>query len=468
MLKFKKLFTCFMITLILLSSSVLATNEVMPISEEQPVAIQDSPAANEPESMYEDLYIYNVDSYTLSDNIYGNIYASTTKFVTNPRNNGGNISGNLFVLSSEVIIGSDVSYSDAKDKENNYIISSVNSKTIIEGNVYVCADSFTMEAGSEIHGDLYVASTKNINIQQDAVIKGNIYATGSQISLNGQVSGSAYITGDKFDMNYFSYISRDLYLNSGSANLAGVIYRNAFVTVTNKLVTTSYFRVNQNLSVDYADNFTFSGEVKGNAYINSKALSFNNKDNQKCVINGNLKYATQNDTKVADGIVSGEVSKAEFKKISSNDFSVADAMFNFIVLLVYVLVVVLLSTKLAPSAIEKLSEINVKNAIISFAIGFASILAIVLLFLMLLVSGAGTALAFLLVIAYLFVLGLALPILFYNIANMLNFKLHLYVKILIVTAVYYLISLIPVIGSPVVFITLFIGVGRILKGFFSK
>ena len=340
MIKFKKLFTCFMLTLILLSSSVLAT-DVMPISEEQPVSIENTPATNTPESIYEDLYIYNTDSYTLSDIIYGNVYASTTKFATNPRNQGGTISGNLFVLSSEVIIGSDVSLSDAKDKEGNYIISSVNSKTIIEGNVYVCADSFTMEAGSEIHGDLYVASTKNINIHQDAVIKGNIYATGSQISLNGQVSGSAYITGDKFDMNYFSYISRDLYLNTGSANLAGVIYRNAFVTVTDKLVTTSYFRVNQNLSVDYANNFTFSGEVKGNAYINAKNLSFDNTDNQKCVINGNLKYATQNETKVPDGIVTGDVSKADFKKISSNKFSVVDAMFNFFVILVYILVVLL-------------------------------------------------------------------------------------------------------------------------------
>jgi len=416
--------------------------------------------------MEKDLYIYNIDSYVFSDILYGNIYASTTKFVTNPRNNGGIISGNLFVLSNEVAIGSDVSYSDNKDSENNYIISSINSKSIIEGNVYVCSDSFTLEAGSEIHGDLYVAST-NINIEQDAVIKGNVYATGSQITINGQVSGSAYITAEQLNMNHFAYISQDLFLNSTNANLSGVVYRNAYITITNKLVTASYFRVNQNLSVDYADDFSYAGEVKGNAYINAKNLSFNT-DNTKCVINGNLKYATQDDVQIPDNVVAGEVSNTEFKKMNTNNFSVADAMFNFFIILVYILVVVLLGNKIAPKALDKLSTMDVKNALISFAVGFASILAIILLSLLLLVSGAGIALALLLVVAYLFILGLALPLLIYTIVNMINLKLNLYVKILIVTAIYYLVSLIPVIGSPFVFITLLIGIGRILLNIFNK
>lgn len=466
MFKFKKFFTCFMLILILLSSSVFATDNVMPISEETPVAIEENTNTKKPESMDKDLYIYNIDSYVFSDIVYGNIYASTTKFVTNPRNNGGIISGNLFVLSNEVTIGSDVSYSDNKDSENNYILSSINSKTVIEGNVYVCSDSFTLEAGSEIYGDLYVAST-NINVEQDAVIKGNVYATGSQITINGQVSGSAYITAEKFNMNHFAYISRDLFLNSANANLSGIVYREAYITVTNKLVTAPYFRVNQNLSVDYADDFSYAGEVKGNAYINAKNLSFNT-DNAKCVINGNLKYATQDDVQIPDNVVAGEVSNTEFKKMNTNNFSVADAMFNFFVILVYILVVVLLGNKIAPRALDKLSTMDVKNALISFAIGFVSILAIILLFLLLLVSGVGIALALLLVVAYLFILGLALPLLIYTIVNMINLKLNLYVKILIVTAIYYLVSLIPVIGSPFVFITLFVGIGRILLGIFNK
>lgn len=466
MLKLRKIFLCFALTILLLTSSVFA-NEAMPISAQPPLEVSDEKTTvNAPETLSKDLYIYNTDSYTFSDIVEGNVFASTTKFVTNPRNKGGIISGDLFIVSNEVVIGSDVSYSNNKDRNGNYIVSSINSKSVINGNVYVCSDSFTLEAGSEINGDLYIAST-NVNIEQDAVIDGNVFITGSNINLNGQIAGSAYITAANFDMNYFAYISRDLYLNSDNATLAGVIYRNAYITVQDKLETSSYFRVDQNLSVDYANNFVYAGQVKKNVVINAKSLSFNNAENEKCIINGDLKYATKNETSIPDGIVSGKVSTAEFEEMITG-FSVQEAMYNFFVLLVYVFVVALLSKLFAPKAIEKLSTLTIKNVIISFAIGFASLFAILLLFIFLIVLGAGIALALLAVVGYLFVLGLALPLLINTIADMIKLKLHLYVKLLIVTAVFYILSLLPVIGSPIVFVALLVGTGRILLGLFSR
>lgn len=466
MLKFKKLFTYIIICLMLLSSTVLATDEALPISDETPILISEEIPTNAPQSIYEDLYIYNTENYTLTDIVYGNVFASTTKFVTNPRNKGGVISGNLFVLSNEVVIGSDVSLSNNKDNSGNYIVSSINSKSVINGNVYVFSDSFKLEAGSEIRGDLYIAST-NVDIEQDAVIEGNLFVTGTNIKINGQVAGSAYITAEYTDINYLSYIARDLYLNSTNAKLAGIVYRNAFITIDEKLETTPYFRVDQNLTVNYASDFNFSGEVKGNADINSKNLTFKNEENQKCIIRGNLNYATQNNTTIPDKVVLGEVSHSEFKKMS-NGLSVTDLLFSFFVLLVYVFVTVLLSRVIAPKAIESLSALNVKNSIISLVIGFASLIAMVLVLIFLLLSGAGVVLALFAVIAYLFVLGLALPLLLYNIANMIKLNLHLYVKLLIVTAVFYVINLIPVVGTHFVFVALLIGLGRLLLRLFHK
>lgn len=468
MLKLKKFFICFVLAILLISSSVLATdNTVMPINEETPTTIEESTTTNTAKSLYEDIYIYDTDSYTLNDIVYGNIFASTTKFVTNPRNNGGVISGNLFVVSDEVIIGSDVSYSDNKDKYDNYIISSINSKSVINGNVYVFSESFTLEAGSVIYGDLYVAST-NIDIHPDSVVNGNIFITGTNINLKGQIGGSAYITAEKFDMNYFGYISRDLYLNSTDATISGVIYRNAFITVSNKLETTPYFRVDQNLSVDFANDFVFSGEVKQNAKINAKNLSFNIAENGKCIINGNLDCATKNEITVPDEIVVGEVTHSEYVEMDNNKLSIQNGMLTFFGLLVYVFVIVLLSRLIAPNAIKNLSILDLKNIAISFVIGFVSLIAIVLLLILLLTSGVGLALALLFVIGYLFVLGLALPLLLHDIVKTTKWKMNLFVKILIVTAIFYIISLIPVIGSPFVFATLLIGTGRILLGLFKK
>ena len=364
MLKLKKLFTCFILAILLISSSVLATdNTVTPISDEESVTTEEAitteetTSTNTPKTLYEDIYIYNTDSYTLSDNVYGNIFASTTKFVTNPRNNGATVSGNLFLISNEVIIGSDVSYSDNKDKYDNYIINSINSKSVINGNVYAVSDSFTLEAGSIIHGDLYVAST-NIDIHHDAVVDGNIFITGSNINLKGQITGSAYITAENFDMNYYGYISRDLYLNSDNVKISGVIYRNAYITASNKLETTPYFRVDQNLTVNYANDYVFSGEVKQNAKINVEKLSFNKTENGKCIINGNLEYGTKNEVTVPEGIVTGEIIPSEYVEMYNKNISIANRMLTFLALFVYVIVVILISKKVAPKAIQNLSTIN--------------------------------------------------------------------------------------------------------------
>lgn len=464
MLNFRKFFTCFLAIFILFSSTVLATEtDIMPINIEDDDTVTTTLTAN---TIYQDLYIYNTESYTLSDIVYGNVFASTTKFVTNPRNNGGLISGNLFIISNEIVIGSEVTYSNNKDSNGNYIVSSTNSKSVIKGNVYALSNSFELEAGSVIEGDLYVAST-NVNIAQDAVINGNVFIVATNVSMNGQIAGSAYITSSKFDMGYLAYITRDLHLNSETATLSGVIYRNAYVS-SDSLVSTSYFRVDQNLIVNYANTFSFSGEVKENASINARTLDFKNDDTEKCIINGDLNYSTETELSVPNGIVTGEIKSSKFVEMEDDENTFSNAMFNFLVILIYIFVVVLLSKLIAPKVLEKTFKLNLKNVLINFVIGLASLAVITFAFLLLLVTGAGVALAFFLVIAYLFLLGFALPYLFYNISNMINLKVHLYVKLLIVTSVYYIISLIPFVGSYFVFITLFVGVGKILLELFKK
>lgn len=470
----KKFFACFCIAILLISSSVLATDiNNGPVDDvaDVPMLISESPNTTATpvtaESIYKDLYIYDTNSYSLSDIVYGNVFASTTKFVTNPKNNGGIISGNLYLISSEAVIESDVAYSNNKDKNGNYIVNSINEKSIINGNAYVLSDTFTLQAGSEIHGDLYVAAN-TVNIEQDAVVDGNLFVTASEVNLNGQVSGSAYITTDTFNMTYFTYITRDLYLNCNNATLAGVVYRNAFITAYDKLLTESDFRVSQDLSVDFAKDFTFSGEVQGNAEINAKNLAFKNDNSEKCIIRGNLKYATESNTEIPDGIVSGQVTTDKYVEKTNNKLSLKSLVFSFFTLLVYVLAIVFLARVFTANAVSKLDKVDLKNTLISLGIGLVSMFAITILFILLVLCGIGISLAFFFIVGYLLILGLAVPLFLYNIADMIKLNLNIYVKLLIVTAVLYAVSLIPVFGSGVVFIVLLVGIGRILLTLFNR
>lgn len=471
----KKIFTLLCIVLIFISSSVFATNvsNNVVVDNTGNIPVETSEESNTTdtslaaETIYQDLYIYNTDSYSLNDIVYGNVFASTNKFVTNPINNGGTIYGNLYLISGEAIIQSDVVYSNNQDKNGNYIVNTINSYSAINGNVFVLADSFTLQAGSQINGDLYVAADV-VNIEQDTVISGNLFVTGSQVTLNGQVSGSAYVTTDTFNMRYFSYITQDLYLNCNNANLSGVVYRNAFVTAYDKLLTESDFRVTQNLSVNFAKDFTFSGEVQGNATFNAKSLNFKNDNSENCIIRGNLTYAVKDGIQIPDGIVFGELTEGKYVERTNNKYSIGNLAFSLFTLLAYVFAIVFLSKTFAKNAISKLANLDIKNTLISLAIGFISVFAIFLLFMLLIFTGIGVALSLFFIMGYLLIITLAIPLFLHDIANIIKLNLNIYLKLLIVTIVFYLISLIPVLGPSVVFILVFIGTGRILFTLFNR
>ena len=117
---------------------------------------------------------------------------------------------------------------------------------------------------------------------------------------------------------------------------------------------------------------------------------------------------------------------------------------------------------------EQLVTLNLKNILLSLGFGFLSIFIVFTILFVLLLSGVGIPLALLLVIGYLLVVGLSLPVLLYNIADIIKLKLNVFVRLLIVTAVFYLISLIPVLGALVVSATLLVGIGRLLFNLLSK
>ena len=465
MFKFKKFFLCLVLAMLLLSSAVFATDNTVLLTA--PVADEEK-TTEKFQTINEDKYVYDSESFSLSDVVNGNVFASTsTKFVTNPRIGGGVISGDLFVLSNDVVIESDVVYSNEKDKKGNYMIASTNSKSIIYGNVYVLANSFTLQAESEIHGDLYVLAS-NVNIEQNSVIEGNIFLSSSDVTINGQVKGSVYATAKNFNMNYYSYIERDLYLNANKANLSGLVYRNAYITAGESLVTDSDFKVNENLTVSSADSFTFSGKVNGNANINAKDLKFKNDNDEICVIYGDLKYGTKSEVTIPDKVVTGKVEVTDFVEHNENKVTFSKLVIGLFTLLVYVFAVVFLAKRYAPNAIEKLPSITVSHTFINLGIGLASFFIMFVLFVLLCISGIGVSLAFAFVAVFLFVCAIALPLFLNKIADVLNIKLNSYIKLLIVVVAFYVITLIPVLGAFVSFISMTVGIGQILLGFFNR
>lgn len=409
-----------------------------------------------------DIYTAEENTYTLDSKISGNVFSYAKEFVMLDT---ASITGNLYVMSDKVSLKSNVTYSNAISKDGSYSIESVNSHATIDGNVYIMCKEFVLEPGCEIEGDLYILADK-IDIQKSSSIYGNLFAVSSEILLNGRVSNSVYATSNNFNMNYYGAISNDLHLTSENVTLSSVIHRNAYIDA-NEITTGSDFLLYENLE-SKSQKFNFSGEIDGDATINSKELNFiNSKDGETidCLISGDLDYSSEKEIQIENNIVRGKVNYSPYiEEVDTKPtFSLKTFVIDLITFVVYVFVVVLIFNLLNKNYKNTKHEITVKNTFATFGIGLLSFLVVAVITLLLIIIPFGLTLSLALLFAYLFLLFVAIPMFVLDIALLLKDKLNVYLLTVLIALALSLISAIPVVGGLVLFVVLITGVRKNLQ-----
>lgn len=469
MSKFVKLLTIFSLIIFFIASPVFATNTTDTAISTTDTPEEDITKLISSNTINDDLFVNNTDSYTLDNILYGNAFISTDNLTITSRNKGGVIFGDLFASTVNTTIQSDLVYSNSKDKIGNYLIDTVKSSSVINGNVYIVAtDTFTLEAKNEIRGDLYVFA-KNVNIEAGSVITGNVFVfANSTLNLHGKISGSVYATASQCNMDYTGYVAKDLLLSVTSfANISGKVDRTTKLSSdTGKIVTTSDFITGKNLIVE-SNDFQFAGEVHGDAKLSSRALSFNNE--KTCIIRGNLDYATKSELTVPDEIVVGETSSAEYIDRNAFSYKLLNVAVRFISLLLYVFVVSLVFKYITPDFIEKLSNITTTKIFVGLGVGFGLMLIALPLVLLLIITKFTISLAFVLLLSILFIAAIAVPLFILSIANAWKSeKLNLYLKMLIITTIIFIVNLIHTLGTTLILLFTIVAIGRLLATLFYK
>lgn len=436
----RKIFVLFFILFFVLTSSVCATNlDTLKVNSD----------------------IYKEEgNYTLDSEVSGNVFVTADAF---EMLDTASVEGNLYVVCDTARLNSNVTYSNAISKDGSSSIESINSHATVKGNVFIVCNEFVLEPGSEINGDLYIVA-KKIDIQKSSSIYGNLFAVGSEILLNGRVGNSVYATSDNFTMNYYGSISKDLHLGSENVTLNSVIHRNAYIT-SNSITTDSDFLLYGNLEAD-AHKFNFSGEIDGNAKVNSKEINFvDNKDGEKidCLISGDLDYSTEEEMQIGNNIVKGEIKYSKYvERINhKTTFKFKSFIVDLITFVVYILVIVLVFNLINKNYKDEKHEITVKNVLVSLGIGILSFLVVILAAILLMIIPFGVTLSFVLVFAYIFLLFMAIPMFVLDIALLLKDKYNLYLTTGLIALALYLVSAIPVLGGLVMFVVLMTGAGRI-------
>lgn len=437
----KKFFIYIFLFLLIISTSVFAVNASQ---------IEDSS---------------NDDNFAVLDGLDGNLFKSSDTFEMSPNSN---IKGDLFLISNIATLKSDVLYSESISKDSEYTIDKINSYSTINGNAFICCNEFTLESGCEIDGDLYIVA-KKINIQKSSIIHGNLFAVCENLVLNGKIENSVYATSKSFSMNYYGSIYKDLVLSSESVVLNSVIRRNIDISAE-EIITNNDFLVYGNLTVD-CNSFDFSGEIDGNAKINSKLLNFiTSQDNVSinCLIKGNLDYSSVEELNLNNDVVNGEIIYSTYSEKEQTSFNFKSFIFNLLTFVAYIFVVAWLFTLLNKNYLSKNYNITVKNIFIALGIGLLAFLIVAILSILLIIINIGSTLAFCLIFAYIFLLFLAMPLFVLDIANLLKGKMNLYLGILAIALVLFLVSEIPYLGWIIMFLFMNIGSGRIIKHLLSK
>lgn len=468
----KLVFTLFFIFLMLFGSFCFAENlndDIILISDtSEQRAVIDNQENNA------DLYI-SENQYSIKNTIEGNVFASVQDLDIDPSNNGGIITGNLFATANNVTIKSNAKYSESeKDEFGNSKLESVTNYASIDGNVFVTANKFVLDPACQINGDLYICANEII-LSQNSVIAGNVFAVGNKLTLNSKIeSGSLYATVKDFDMQYYGFIFRDLNLSAETAKIAGYVYRNSFISA-NTITTTSTFSNNGDFNINSASEVHFSGEVKGNANINSKNITFNSKDsndkNITCKIYGDLNYSSNKEMQIEDKIILGSINYSEYKEEKSNNFlsSLWSYLVKLITSLVYVILIYLFITKFMPKYIDKLSFSKVFSSI---GIGLGTLILVPILVILLLITRIGALVGLLLAILYILMLIIAKPIFVISLAKLIKDKKFNNVKGIIlvaaITVILSLIGLIPFVGFIISLLVMLCGLGIFFKSLKNK
>lgn len=357
------------------------------------------------------LVVFSTFVFATDENIPENQVVSTNEEVTSPSEDGE------ILASYETDY--DLVYSDMYLFDNNVEISQV-----VDGNVFVYAG--TVKVTGAISGNLFVLA-ENLDIDEDAIIQGSVFAFANDITISGIVS-DVYSMSNNFNLEEKAIVKRNIYVMSGATDL--------------------------------------TGQVSRDAYISTKDLSFG--EGAKEVIKGNLNYSSYTEVELDEGIVKGEV---KFSQMSGNSQSIGSIILgvisNIILALIFSVAIVLISLWFAPKFKDRASEILEKKNLSAFGYGllvfFGGIVAAFILLLFTYGFGAsiGLFLIAIVVIAYIAsstVFSMSVGALIAKKIKSEKIGIYVLFALLVVLALN-LIEYIPYIGTPIKFIASMLGLG---------
>mgnify|MGYP004584081351 CR=1 FL=1 len=336
----------------------------------------------------------------------------------------------------------DYNTQDSTEDENDYTTKDSTSKN------YFYAGTEDVNITTPVEGDVFVVTSGNVIIDTD-------------------ICGNAFICANTVTIGEYSIIEASLFNASNSLILSGDVGINVY-NISKNLTLSG--------TVDY-DVFSSSAQSNLSGYIsrNANISSENITISDELSIEGDLNYSSKKQVDIPENTVEGKVN---FSSINTDtEVSTITKMNDFLtsVLSLAVLAIVLfvIGKWLNCKFISTYPDL-VKNLPKSLLYGFLTLIVVPVISLILLICGVTINLAFILTALYLVLLLIASSIVIVILSKLVAEKLNVkfekanntlltILSIIVLSIVYKLIQLIPVLGSITIFAFLIIGIGILIN-----
>ena len=342
----------------------------------------------------------------------------------------------------------------------------------------------------EIHrGDLYLFDTK---VVMDKLVDGNVFIIGQEVEITGQINGNLFVCANKLtfnncyvinsifacansvyyngacndlyvvskdiEMTYASFIKRDLKSLSSLIKFKTAVGRDADLLFNNivleeKVVLEEEKEAESNIPTIVEDGVTYMLH--------------------KPIVYGNLRYSAPSEVSIPEDVITenGSITYTDMKSQNVSITSFLEILNNFLVCIVTTIAICIIIKTFTPKFATKLEnkKLQVVKLVKCFAIGLASIVAVIILFILLLITQIGIKLGFILTLLFIVLCLLSAPIFAIIITNNLKPVLKLdkkpifYLVLCLVSIVLYGVTLIPFVGGIFSFLIMPTSIGLLIN-----
>ena len=305
---------------------------------------------------------------------------------------------------------------------------------VIDGNLFVFAN--TVNINSQIGGDVF-AFAGTVNVGENGYVFSNLFAYAKDVTVSG-IAYDLYAAAETININ--GYVYRDIHTGSDNLNINGIVGRNAYVA---------------------ANNIKFAAPTEGdNTTLSTQGI-----------VNGDFNYTASSEISIPDGAVSGN---ANFTQSNSNNINIQDYILDLGRFVVTVVVIWLLALWLAPKFLNKSTDLIPKKLLPVVGLGILTPIIIIALFIICILLGITANIAILALILQIVLLIISLSVFVIAINQVICNKLKIEKRptqfgILIITSIcFWLISLIPYVGTILEVIFSIIGMGIVVYSIIPK